>query len=131
MIVAAAGVPVILDAGIGTASDAALAMELGCAAVLLASAVTRAADPAAMAAAMAAAVTAGHLARHAGRIEAVLGAGLQPRRAVARRVKRYVALGSSMAAGRASDPGPRDRRCARDARRATTRTWSPSAPAWT
>ena len=68
MIVAAAGVPVILDAGIGTASDAALAMELGCAAVLLASAVTRAADPAAMAAAMAAAVTAGHLARHAGRI---------------------------------------------------------------
>lgn len=68
MIVAAAGVPVILDAGIGTASDAALAMELGCAAVLLATAVTRAADPPAMAAAMAAAVTAGHLARHAGRI---------------------------------------------------------------
>ena len=51
----AAGVPVILDAGIGTASDAALAMELGCEAVLLASAVTRAADPPAMAAAMAAA----------------------------------------------------------------------------
>ena len=68
MIVAAAGVPVILDAGIGTASDAALAMELGCDAVLLASAVTRAADPPAMAAAMAAAVTAGLLARHAGRI---------------------------------------------------------------
>jgi thiazole synthase len=68
MIVASAGVPVILDAGIGTASDAALAMELGCEAVLLASAVTRAADPPAMAAAMAAAVTAGHLARHAGRI---------------------------------------------------------------
>jgi thiazole synthase len=68
MIVDAANVPVILDAGIGTASDAALAMELGCDAVLLATAVTRAADPAAMAAAMAAAVTAGHLARHAGRI---------------------------------------------------------------
>lgn len=68
MIVAAAGVPVILDAGIGTASDAALAMELGCDAVLLASAVTRAADPPAMAAAMAAAVTAGYLACHAGRI---------------------------------------------------------------
>ena len=68
MIVAAAGVPVILDAGIGTASDAAYAMELGCEAVLLASAVTRAADPPAMAAAMAAAVTAGHLARGAGRI---------------------------------------------------------------
>lgn len=60
--------PVILDAGIGTASDAALAMELGCDAVLLASAVTRAADPPAMAAAMAAAVTAGRLARRAGRI---------------------------------------------------------------
>lgn len=68
MIVADAGVPVILDAGIGTASDAALAMELGCDAVLLASAVTRAVDPPAMAAAMAAAVTAGWLARHAGRI---------------------------------------------------------------
>ena len=61
-------VPVVLDAGIGTASDAALAMELGCDAVLLATAVTRAADPAAMAAAMAAAVTAGYLARRAGRI---------------------------------------------------------------
>ncbi|ADT97291.1 thiazole synthase [Mycolicibacterium gilvum] len=68
MIVDSAQVPVILDAGIGTASDAALAMELGCDAVLLASAVTRAADPAAMAAAMSAAVRAGHLARHAGRI---------------------------------------------------------------
>ena len=68
MIVAQADVPVILDAGIGTASDAALAMELGCAGVLLASAVTRAADPPAMAAAMASAVTAGYLARHAGRI---------------------------------------------------------------
>lgn len=68
MIVAAAGVPVILDAGIGTASDAAFAMELGCDAVLLATAVTRAADPPTMAAAMAAAVTAGHLARTAGRI---------------------------------------------------------------
>lgn len=68
MIVAAAGVPVILDAGIGTASDAALAMELGCAAVLLATAVTRATDPPMMAAAMSAAVTAGFLAHRAGRI---------------------------------------------------------------
>jgi thiazole synthase len=68
LIVSRAGVPVVLDAGIGTASDAALAMELGCDAVLLASAVTRAADPPAMAAAMAAAVTAGYLARRAGRI---------------------------------------------------------------
>ncbi|HEX6969212.1 MAG TPA: thiazole synthase [Micromonosporaceae bacterium] len=61
-------VPVILDAGIGTASDAALAMELGCDAVLLASAVTRAADPARMAAAMRHAVQAGWLAAQAGRI---------------------------------------------------------------
>ena len=68
MIVERAGVPVVLDAGIGTASDAAQAMELGCDAVLLATAVTRAADPPMMAAAMAAAVTAGRLARQAGRI---------------------------------------------------------------
>ncbi|WP_067702380.1 thiazole synthase [Nocardia jejuensis] len=68
MIVADAGVPVILDAGIGTASDAALAMELGCAAVLLATAVTRARQPAVMATAMAHAVEAGRLARQAGRI---------------------------------------------------------------
>ena len=68
MIVAAAGVPVILDAGIGTASDAALAMELGCSAVLLATAVTRARQPAVMASAMADAVRAGYLARQAGRI---------------------------------------------------------------
>nr|WP_246447089.1 thiazole synthase [Micromonospora polyrhachis] len=61
-------VPVILDAGIGTASDAALAMELGCDGVLLASAVTRAADPARMAAAMRLAVEAGRLAAGAGRI---------------------------------------------------------------
>ncbi len=61
-------VPVILDAGIGTASDAAVAMELGCDGVLLASAVTRARDPEAMAHAMRAAVEAGWLARHAGRI---------------------------------------------------------------
>jgi thiazole synthase len=64
----AVDVPVILDAGIGTASDAALAMELGCDAVLLASAVTRAADPVAMATAMRHAVLAGRLASRAGRI---------------------------------------------------------------
>jgi thiazole synthase len=62
------GVPVILDAGIGTASDAALAVELGCDAVLLASSVSRAEDPAAMATAMRAAVAAGWAARQAGRI---------------------------------------------------------------
>ncbi|HEU4948514.1 MAG TPA: thiazole synthase [Kribbella sp.] len=68
MIVEQAGVPVVLDAGIGTASDAALAMELGCDAVLLASAVTRAERPALMAAAMREAVSAGRSARLAGRI---------------------------------------------------------------
>jgi thiazole synthase len=68
LIVARASVPVILDAGIGTASDATLAMELGCAAVLLSTAVTRAADPERMAAAMRAAVEAGYLARGAGRV---------------------------------------------------------------
>lgn len=68
LIVESSGVPVILDAGIGTASDAALAMELGCDAVLLASAVTRAQHPALMADAMRRAVEAGRLARRAGRI---------------------------------------------------------------
>ena len=61
-------VPVILDAGIGTASDAALAMELGCDAVLIASAVTRARDPELMATAMRHAVAAGRAAYRAGRI---------------------------------------------------------------
>jgi len=61
-------VPVVLDAGIGTASDAALAMELGCDAVMVASAVSRAQDPVAMAGAMRHAVQAGRLARGAGRI---------------------------------------------------------------
>jgi thiazole synthase len=68
MIVERAGVPVILDAGIGTASDAALAMELGCAGVLVASAITRAADPEKMATAMRLAVQAGLAAYEAGRI---------------------------------------------------------------
>lgn len=68
LIASRAGVPVVLDAGIGTASEAALAMELGCDAVLLASAVTRAQDPVAMAHAMRHAVQAGLLARGAGRI---------------------------------------------------------------
>lgn len=61
-------VPVVLDAGIGTASDAAIAMELGCDAVLVASAVTRAREPVVMAKAMAHAVKAGRLAYLAGRI---------------------------------------------------------------
>jgi thiazole synthase len=63
-----ASVPVILDAGVGTASDASLAMELGCDAVLCASAISRAEDPVAMARAIRLAVQAGRLARHAGRI---------------------------------------------------------------
>jgi thiazole synthase len=68
LIVGQSKVPVILDAGVGTASDATLAMELGCDGVLLASAVTRAQEPATMATAMRHAVEAGRLARLAGRI---------------------------------------------------------------
>jgi thiazole synthase len=61
-------VPVVLDAGIGTASDAALAMELGCDAVLVNTAISKAHDPVAMAAAMKAGVEGGRLARLSGRI---------------------------------------------------------------
>ncbi len=68
LIVEQARVPVILDAGIGTASDAAIAMEMGCDGVLLASAVSRAQDPARMARAMRLAVEAGRGAFEAGRI---------------------------------------------------------------
>jgi thiazole synthase len=68
LIVEQARVPVILDAGVGTASDAALAMELGCDAILTASAISRAEDPVAMATAIRLAVEAGHAARGAGRI---------------------------------------------------------------
>jgi thiazole synthase len=63
-----AGVPVILDAGVGTASDATFAIELGCEAVLCASAISRAHDPVAMAHAIRLAVESGWLARGAGRI---------------------------------------------------------------
>lgn len=68
LIVSRASVPVVLDAGIGTGSDAALAMELGCDAVLLATAVTRAQNPVMMAEAFRHAVSAGRLASKAGRI---------------------------------------------------------------
>lgn len=68
LIVEHAAVPVILDAGVGTASDAALAMELGCDAVLAASAITRARHPELMAEAVRRAVEAGRLAHRAGRI---------------------------------------------------------------
>jgi thiazole synthase len=68
IIVERARVPVILDAGIGTASDAAMAMELGCDGVLAASAMSRAQDPARMARALRLGVEAGWMAREAGRI---------------------------------------------------------------
>ena len=61
-------VPVVLDAGIGTASDAVQAMELGCDAVMIDTAIARAHDPRRMAAAMRSAVEAGRLARLAGRV---------------------------------------------------------------
>lgn len=103
MIVAGAGVPVVLDAGIGTASDAALAMELGCDAVLLATAVTRAGDPAAMAAAMSAAVTAGYLARRAGRIPS----GSGPKRRA--RLDETLCGAGQLDGRRPRDPAPRRR----------------------
>ena len=68
IIVEHAGVPVILDAGVGTTSDAALAMELGCDGVLCASAISRAHDPVAMARAIRCGVEGGRLAWRAGRI---------------------------------------------------------------
>ena len=68
MICARSPVPVVLDAGIGTASDAAIAMELGCSAVLLNTAVSKARDPMMMARSMRAAVEAGRGSRLAGRI---------------------------------------------------------------
>ena len=74
-VVASVSVPVVLDAGIGTASDAAYAMELGCSAVLAATAITRADDPVAMARALRLGVEAGLAAHGAGRI---------PRRTTAR-----------------------------------------------
>ena len=67
-VVAAVDVPVVLDAGVGTASDAALAMELGCSAVLAATAVTRADDPVVMARALRLGIEAGAAARRAGRV---------------------------------------------------------------
>jgi thiazole synthase len=74
MITEALRVPVILDAGIGTASDAALAMELGCDAVLVASAVNKALNPVSMAKSIALGVEAGALAAQAGRISPRWGA---------------------------------------------------------
>ena len=68
MIIRNAGVPVLVDAGVGTAYDATLAMELGCDAVLVNSAIALADNPVLMARAMKAGVEAGRLAFRAGRI---------------------------------------------------------------
>jgi thiazole synthase len=68
LIVEGAKVPVIVDAGVGTASDAALALELGCDGVLMNTAIAEAKDPIMMAAAMKAAVESGRLAYRAGRM---------------------------------------------------------------
>ena len=68
IIIEKAGVPVIIDAGVGTASDAAVAMELGADAVLMQTAIYGAREPVTMARAMKSAVEAGYLARRAGRI---------------------------------------------------------------
>ncbi len=67
-------VPFLVDAGVGTASDAAIAMELGCTAVLLNSAIALAGDPIRMASAMRLAVEAGRLAHLAGRMPRRMGA---------------------------------------------------------
>jgi thiazole synthase len=74
MLIEQAKVPLIVDAGVGTASDATVAMELGCTAVLVNSAIAQAKDPVGMARAMKAAVEAGRLAHLAGRIPRRLGA---------------------------------------------------------
>ncbi|HXQ76428.1 MAG TPA: thiazole synthase [Acidimicrobiales bacterium] len=89
LIAESCSVPVILDAGIGTASDAALAMELGCDGVMVATAITRCRQPVRMAAAMRSAVEAGYEARRAGRIP-----------------RRWSARASSPVAGTIAVPGP-------------------------
>lgn len=80
-----AGVPVIMDAGIGTASDAAIAMEMGCDGILLATSIARAKDPVRMARAMRMATEAGRLAFESGRIPRRLYAeGSSPREGIPR-----------------------------------------------
>src|SRR4028119_1979101 len=69
LIVEGAKVPVLVDAGVGTASDAAVAMELGCDGVLMNTAIAEAKDPVTMARAMKAAVESGRLAYRAGRMQ--------------------------------------------------------------
>ena len=74
MMIEQAKVPLLVDAGVGTASDAAIGMELGCTAVLLNSAIAHARDPILMARAMKHAVQAGRLAHLAGRMPRRIGA---------------------------------------------------------
>ena len=74
MLIEQARVPILVDAGVGTASDAAMAMELGCDAVLLNSAIALARDPVTMARAMRAGIEAGRLAHRAGRMPRRMGA---------------------------------------------------------
>jgi len=95
MIVDGCSVPVVVDAGVGTASDAAIAMELGCEGVMVASAITRARDPELMAGAFAKAVQAGYEARLAGRI---------PRRYHAEASSAFDSMADLRASGR--EPGP-------------------------
>jgi thiazole synthase len=116
LIVEQARVPVILDAGVGTASDAALAMEMGCDAVLLASAISRAADPPAMARAMRKAIEAGYEARGAGRI---------PRRLYAQASSPEEGLAELAAGADAQQPAPESGSAAEraaQAERASTRS---------
>jgi thiazole synthase len=74
MLIEQTKVPLLVDAGVGTASDAAIAMELGCTAVLLNSAIAHAGDPIRMARAMKLAVEAGRLSHLAGRMPRRMGA---------------------------------------------------------
>jgi thiazole synthase len=89
IIIEHANVPIIVDAGVGSASDVAVAMELGAAGVLLNTGIAGAKDPVAMARAMGLACEAGYLSRHAGRIE-----------------KKKYASASSPMSGRIEQSGP-------------------------
>src|SRR5437867_3108218 len=109
IILESVSVPVIVDAGVGTASDAAIAMELGCEGVLMNTAIAGARDPVAMARAMRLAIEAGRLAYRAGRIG-----------------KKLYATASSPTNDSAS--GPRSTPCrTRSRRRSRARTGSSSA----
>jgi thiazole synthase len=97
IIIERAGVPVILDAGVGTASDAARAMEIGCDGVLVASAITRAQDPVRMAEGIKLAVEAGRLAHGSGRI---------PQRLYAEASTTFEGVPEPLSEQHERDPGP-------------------------